>query len=304
MINIKVSNETALLRAVVVGVADDFGGIPNFEDCYDPKSKEHVLAGNFSVNEICVSEMDALVSVFYKYKIKVYRPLNIKGLNQIFSRDIAFVIEDKLILPNIIEDRIKELDAINYVLNEVSSIDKIKMPEESRVEGGDVILCDQYIFVGYSEKEDFEKYTVARTNREGIDFLAKSFPTKVVKGLELNKSDDNARDNALHLDCCFQPIGKDMAILYKGGLKNKKDLDFLIEYFGKEKIIEIDREEMYHMNANVFSISEKVIVSDKGFVRLNTELRERGFIVEEVSYSEIAKMSGLLRCSTMPLVRE
>ena len=27
MINIKVSNETALLRAVVVGVADDFGGI-------------------------------------------------------------------------------------------------------------------------------------------------------------------------------------------------------------------------------------------------------------------------------------
>ena len=304
MINIKVSNETASLRAVIVGIADDFGGIPNVEDCYDPKSKEHVLAGNFSVNEICIKEMDALVSVFNKYKIKVYRPLNIKGLNQIFSRDIAFVIEDKLILPNIIEDRIKELDAINYVLNEIISIDKIKMPEESRVEGGDVILCDQHIFVGYSEKEDFEKYTVARTNSEGIDFLAKSFPTKVVKGLELNKSDDNARYNALHLDCCFQPIGKDMAILYRGGLKKKEDLEFLIEYFGEEKIIEIDREEMYHMNANVFSISEKVIVSEKRFVRLNTELRQRGFVVEEVSYSEIAKMSGLLRCSTMPLLRE
>ena len=95
-----------------------------------------------------------------------------------------------------------------------------------------------------------------------------------------------------------------MAILYRGGLKKKEDLEFLIEYFGEEKIIEIDREEMYHMNANVFSISEKVIVSEKRFVRLNTELRQRGFVVEEVSYSEIAKMSGLLRCSTMPLLRE
>ena len=57
------------------------------------------------------------------------------------------------------------------------------------------------------------------------------------------------------------------------------------------------------MNANVFSISENVIVSEKGFTRLNTELRKRGFTVEEVPYAEIAKMEGLLRCSTMPLIR-
>ena len=61
---------------------------------------------------------------------------------------------------------------------------------------------------------------------------------------------------------------------------------------------------MYNMNANVFSISENVIVSEKRFTRLNIELRKRGFTVEEVSYAEIAKMEGLLRCSTMPLIRE
>lgn len=58
------------------------------------------------------------------------------------------------------------------------------------------------------------------------------------------------------------------------------------------------------MNSNVFSISEEVIVSEKGFTRLNIELRKRGFKVEEVPYTEIAKMEGLLRCSTMPLIRQ
>jgi N-dimethylarginine dimethylaminohydrolase len=61
---------------------------------------------------------------------------------------------------------------------------------------------------------------------------------------------------------------------------------------------------MYNMNSNVFSISENIVVSEKGFTRLNTELRKRGFIVEEIQYSEIAKMEGLLRCSTMPLKRK
>ena len=58
------------------------------------------------------------------------------------------------------------------------------------------------------------------------------------------------------------------------------------------------------MNSNVFSISPEIIVSEQGFVRLNNELRKRGFQVEEVAYAEIAKMEGLLRCSTMPLRRK
>ena len=32
--------------------------------------------------------------------------------------------------------------------------------------------------------------------------------------------------------------------------------------------------------------------------------RKKGFTVEKVPYSEIAKQEGLLRCSTLPLIRE
>ena len=304
MMKPNIHNETASLQVMVVGIAKDMGGVPSIEKCFDPKSKEHVLAGTYPQEKDCIKEMDALVKVFEKYNVKVYRPENIKGLNQIFTRDIAFVIDDKLVIPNIIENRKKETAAIDKILNQIAKEDIIKMPKGAREEGGDVMPWNEYIFVGYSEKEDFEKYTVARTNKAGLEFLETSFPNKIVKGFELNKSDDNPKDNALHLDCCFQPIGKNMAIMYKDGFKHQSDIDFLINYFGEENIIEVTKEEMYNMTSNVFSISEKVIISEKGFIRLNNELRKRGFIVEEIPFSEIAKMEGLLRCSTIPLIRE
>ena len=304
MISINVHNEIAQLKAVLLGIADDFGGTPSLEACYDPKSKEHIIAGTYPVEKDLIKEIEGLCAVLEKHGVKVFRPENIKGLNQIFTRDIAFVIEGKLVLPNIIADRKQEAEAITNVLNQINAEDIIRMPENTRVEGGDVMLCNEYIFVGYSEKEDFAKYKVSRTNKAGIEFLTTIFPEKIVKGFELNKSDVDAQENALHLDCCFQPLGKGMAILYKEGFKNQEDVDFLTNYFGVENIIEITKQEMYNMYSNVFSIAENIIVSEKGFTRLNAKLKKRGFVVEEIPYAETAKMEGLLRCSTMPLIRE
>ena len=163
---INITNETTKLRAVLVGIADDFGHTPTIEECYDPKSKEHVLLGTFSKNDVCKKEIEGLVTVFKKYNVEVYRPRNIKGLNQIFTRDIAFAIEDKLVLPNIIKDRREEIEAIDFLLDQIKDLDKIKMPKGARAEGGDVILWNEYIFVGYSQHEDFEKYKVSRTNED------------------------------------------------------------------------------------------------------------------------------------------
>ena len=61
---------------------------------------------------------------------------------------------------------------------------------------------------------------------------------------------------------------------------------------------------MYNMNSNIFSISEDVVISEEKFTRLNNWLRSHGITVEEVPYSQIAKQEGLLRCSTLPLIRD
>lgn len=303
MLEINVHNETSRLEAVVLGLPDDFGGTPKLEECYDPKSREFVLKGLFPNQQSIIEEMNAVLNVFIKYDVKVYRPENIPSLNQIFCRDIGFVIEDKFIIPNIISDRSDEVDALAYLHLQFEEGSIINMPENTRVEGGDVMLCNEYVFVGYSEAQDFEKYQVSRTNKAAVEFLQSAFPNKQIKGFELNKSDINPRENALHLDCCFQPIGNNSAIIYKDGFKNLSDVDFLTDYFGAENIIFITKDEMYQMNSNVFSISPQVIISEKNFHRLNDELRKRGFTVEEVPYAEISKMEGLLRCSTLPLRR-
>ena len=304
MIKLNVNNETSRLRAVVLGTAVSNGGVPNIKDCYDPKSMEHVLAGTYPKESDMVNEMESFAQVLEKYNVKVYRPEVIENYNQIFSRDIAFVIEDKFIEANILPDREREYKAINNVISQINPENVIVLPEECHVEGGDVMPWYNYIFVGTYTGKDYPDFITARTNKAAVLELQKLFPHKIVKSFELRKSNTNAKENALHLDCCFQPIGKNKAIIHKNGFLIEKEYEWLLNFFGKENVFEITKEEMYQMNSNVFSISEEVIISEIKFTRLNNWLRKQGFIVEEVHYSEIAKQEGLLRCSTMPLIRD
>jgi|TARA_B110000093_G_scaffold183246_1_gene232981 N-dimethylarginine dimethylaminohydrolase len=304
MLNLNIQNETSRLRAVVLGSVKNNGPVPKLEDCYDPKSAEHVAAGTYPKIEDMVLEMEAVAKVFEKYHVKVFRPNQIENYNQIFTRDIAFVIEDKFIKANILPDRAQEIDAIQYVIDQIAPENLVTLPEEAHVEGGDVMSWNEYIFVGTYSGEDYSDYITARTNTDAVIALQELFPNKMVKSFELRKSNIDAKNNALHLDCCFQPIGTDKAIIHRNGFLIEKEYQFLIDLFGKENVFEITSEEMYNMNSNVFSISEKVIISEQKFTRLNTWLREQGFIVEEVPYAEIAKQEGLLRCSTLPLIRD
>ncbi|RED42164.1 N-dimethylarginine dimethylaminohydrolase [Winogradskyella eximia] len=301
---LNIQNETSRLKAVILGIAESIGPVPSLEDAYDPKSVQHIKAGTYPKESDMVKEIEAVAAVLKKYGVKVYRPKVIKDYNQIFSRDIAFVIEDKLIEANILPDREREYEAIQHVLYEIGEENIIVLPEECHVEGGDVMPWNDYIFIGTYSGEDYSDYITARTNMDAVIAIQELFPNKTVKAFELRKSNTDPKENALHLDCCFQPIGKDKAILHKNGFLIEKEYQWLVDFFGKDNIFEITKEEMYHMNSNIFSISEEVIISEKNFTRLNTWLREKGFTVEEVHYSEIAKQEGLLRCSTLPLIRE
>ena len=302
--NLNIQNETSRLKAVVLGTAVSNGPTPKVEECYDPKSIENVLAGTYPVEADMVKEMDAFEEVLKKYGVQVFRPTILKDVNQIFARDIGFVIEDKFIKSNILPNRIDEINAISHVYQQISPDKIIIPPEEVHIEGGDVMPWNEYIFVGMYSGDDYADYITARTNMEAVNFLQDLFPHKKVKAFELRKSNTKPRENALHLDCCFQPIGRDKAILHKNGFLQESDYDFLLDYFGADQVFEISKDEMYDMNSNIFSISEEVIVSEKGFTRLNAWLREQGFVVEEVPYAEIGKQEGLLRCSTLPLIRE
>ena len=304
MLNLHVTNETSRLKAVVLGTALNNGPTPTVEEAYDPKSLEHIQAGTYPLEADMVKEMEAFNQVFQKYNVKVFRPEIIEDYNQIFSRDIGFVIDDVFVKANILPDRERELDAIRYVIDQMNPDKVVRPPEEVHIEGGDVMLWNDYIFIGTYKGSDYKDYITARTNMQGVQYIKELFPNKIVKEFDLVKSKIEPRDNALHLDCCFQPVGKDKGIIYKSGFREEADYMYLINLFGKENLFHIDREEMYHMNSNIFSIDTNVVVSERNFTRLNNWLREKGFVVEEIPYAEISKQEGLLRCSTLPLIRD
>lgn len=304
MLQLNVKNESSRLRAVVLGSAISNGPTPTVEEAYDPKSLEHIIAGTYPVEDDMIKEMEAFNQVFQKYDVQVFRPEMIENYNQIFTRDIGFVIDDIFIKANILPDRERELEAIQYIIDQINPAKVVRPPEEVHIEGGDVMLWNDYIFIGTYKGSDYKDYITARTNMAGVNYIKELFPNKIVKEFDLVKSKIEARDNALHLDCCFQPVGTNKGIIYKSGFREEADYMYLVKLFGKENLFHITRDEMYNMNSNVFSIAPDVVVSEQNFTRLNTWLRENGFTVEEIPYAEIAKQEGLLRCSTLPLIRD
>jgi N-dimethylarginine dimethylaminohydrolase len=304
MMQLNITNETNRLKSVVLGTAESNGPTPTVEEAYDPKSIEHILAGTYPLEKDMVYEMESFAQVLKKHGVKVYRPELLKEVNQIFTRDIGFVIDDTFIIANILPDREEEIEAIQHIIKQMHSARVKRPPVEVHIEGGDVLLWNDYIFIGTYRGADYPDIQTARTNKHGVEYIRRLFPNKKVVDFDLVKSTTEARDNALHLDCCFQPVGIDKAIIYKDGFREVKEYEFLKNLFGEENLFHITREEMYEMNSNVFSIAPDIVVSERNFTRLNDWLRSHDIMVEEIPYAEISKQEGLLRCSTLPLERD
>ena len=302
---LNIKNETGKLKSVVLGQPKSMGPDPTLEESYDAKSYHTIQHDVYPTEKDITDEMDAFEAVLRKHDVKVYRPEIIEDYNQVFARDVAFVIEDKMIISNVIADRADEQEAYRKIFEKVEWRKIVNLPDTAHIEGGDVIVWNDFLFIGTCFSEDYRNFKTARTNEYAIEILKEYFPKKRIIDLELKKSDTVPYEGILHLDCTFNPVGKDKCIIYKDGFVDESDYRLILDIFGEENCFHVTKEEMFDMNPNIFSISPEIIVSDKAFGRMNKFLREEwNFTVEEIPYREISKMGGLLRCSTMPLVRE
>ncbi len=303
--NLNIKNETSTLKAVVLGQPGSIGKIPEPNHTYDAMSYESVMNGVYPTEESIYKEMSGFEKVLLKYGVQVFRPWTLENCNQVFARDVAFVIDDKIINSNIIPDREDEKEAYEIIYDQIAYNKIFNLPEKAHVEGGDVVLYNDFVFVGLYTGKNYADLKTARTNLYAFNFLKEIFPEKNLVPLEMVKHDTNPYQNVLHLDCTFMPVAHNKALIYKNGFRFEKDYQQIIDIFGKKNIFEISEIEMYHMTTNIFSISPDIVVSEQHFDRLNNHLEfEWGMTVEKVPYSEISKMGGLLRCSTLPLIRE
>tara|TARA_B100001057_G_scaffold444520_1_gene481514 strand:- start:34632 stop:35543 length:912 start_codon:yes stop_codon:yes gene_type:complete len=303
MIKINIQNEYSPLKTVILGIAEDVGPPPNEKDVYDPGSLFHIQNNSYPLQKDLLIEIDNFHEKLLKHDIDVIRPKNISDCNQIFTRDLGFVISNIFFMSNIVPNREKEIKGIEDIIKRFN-VGVIKLPDFMHIEGGDVIIHNDKIFIGTYSDKDYSSFITARTNNESIKYLKMMIPGFEIIPIDIKKSNTNIYENTLHLDCCFQTISENKAIICPDGFKNSEDIKTIVKIFGEENVFKAQLEEFTKLTSNVLVVSPDVIISHSKFTRLNSWLRNKSILVEEVDYTNVSKMSGLFRCSTLPLNRE
>lgn len=286
--SIAVDDETSPLETVIVGIADS-PGPPRVDNEW---SKEAIHTGRYSDEAHLVPCVEEFVKVLTAAGVNVLRPVNRPDLLQVFTRDIGFAVGGVFIKGRMKESsRAAEYSMIEHHVRAAAEV-VITPPKSVIVEGGDVVLYRDVIFVGVGR----------RTNESAVDFLEDVFPKRNVVAVHLVHGTDDPHSDVLHLDCAFAPVGRDSALVFAGGFKH--GIGPVADHFPADKRIELTGDDLYDLTCNILSISPDHVVSCDGFRALNAQLEERGIKVSTVSYDAVRRLGGLLRCSTLPLRRK
>lgn len=201
---------------------------------------------------------------------------------QVFTRDIGFTIGSGIFTAKMAspvrqgEERVFK-----------SWLDGQALPYTSLtaapIEGGDILIDTDTIFAGISSRTSIKAVSQLRS-------LIEDFAVRPVR----------FKAEYLHLDCVFNIISADEALIYPEAV-HKDDLAMLASRY---RLIEVPKDEQFTLATNVLSIGDKKILSLPVNKKTNMALRKRGYQVIETDISEIIKSGGSFRCCTMPVNRE
>ncbi|CAM3188038.1 arginine deiminase family protein [Filibacter tadaridae] len=200
---------------------------------------------------------------------------------QVFTRDIGFTVGDDIFVAEMASDiRKGEEEALEDWLDDE---DIEFQTTTNRVEGGDVIVDRDRVYVGVS----------SRTSKEAIQKLKKDLPKHKIIPIPFN-------EKYLHLDCVFNILSPEVGLIFPKAIE-QKTIDKLATQY---ELIEVSEEEQFTMGTNVLSIGDKKVFSLPQNKNVNAQIRAHGFEVIEIDFSEIIKSGGSFRCCSMPVVRE
>lgn len=201
---------------------------------------------------------------------------------QVFTRDIGFAIGNRLFISEMANEIRQGEEKIlsSWLADNQLPYEKIS---DHEIEGGDVLVDGKKVFVGIS----------SRTSHTSVEKLSEK-----LKGYEVIPIPFD--EKYLHLDCVFNILSPEDALIFPEAL-DKKSVQLLKSMY---KTIEVNAEEQFSMGTNVLSIGNKKVFSLPMNQEVNRAMRERGYFVIEVDFSEIIKSGGSFRCCTMPIKRK
>jgi N-dimethylarginine dimethylaminohydrolase len=199
---------------------------------------------------------------------------------QVFTRDIGFTVGQEIFVAEMASDiRKGEEEALEEFLADEN------IPYQTttdRVEGGDIIVDRDKVYVGIS----------SRTSEEAVRNLQRNLPNHNIIRVPFN-------EKYLHLDCVFNILSPEIGLIFPEALSEE-----MVETLSRSyKLIEVSPEEQFTMGTNVLSIGGGKVFSLPQNKQVNAAMRAHGFEVIEVDFSEIIKSGGSFRCCSMPLER-
>lgn len=246
------------------------------------ETQEHFIDEGIHI-ERALQQHEEFVKTLKNHDIDVILlPYHKKYPEQVFTRDIGFTLGQTIFVANMATDvRAGEENVLKQWLED-EEISYYNLVEEL-IEGGDVVIDRDTVYVGLSN----------RTNQKAADQLKRLLTDFQIVTIPF-------KERYLHLDCVFNVISPDVALIYPKAL-SQKEIDL---FASRYDLIEVSEEEQFQLGTNVLSIGNKRLFSLPVNTNVNNQLRKRGFEVIEVDITEIIKSGGSFRCCTLPILRE
>ncbi|MCQ9184345.1 N-dimethylarginine dimethylaminohydrolase [Streptomyces sp. IBSBF 2953] len=204
---------------------------------------------------------------------------------QHYPRDIAFVIDHVLVMARLnATQRRPEADALAPLLTGAPHVAHL---DEGTIEGGDVALHTGTVLVGLGEE----------TSPKGVGALQRALAhhgvDREVRPVRF------AVDGIVHLDDHFTIVAPDTALIHREVFP-LGELRFFEQHFA---LVDVTDAEARAVQANVLAIAPDTVIVTAGSDRIAGQLAARGLEVLAVDYSEVTRIPGSLRCTTLPLTR-
>jgi N-dimethylarginine dimethylaminohydrolase len=229
----------------------------------------------------------AFIEVMERNGVEVLFAEAVPGcFTQHYTRDIGFAIDDTFFCANPRRHaRQRELEGLRNLLPRFSKVARL---ENGTIEGGNVIVDEQYIIVGLGEE----------TSKEGIDCLRRK-----CRELRIDRDIitlEFAHRGIIHLDTRFNIPSRGIGLVHPKSFKTES-LKWLENRF--DLIVATD-EETANVEINTFALSPRKLVMRERSHRLALLLESKGIETILIDFSEVTKLPGSFRCATLPIERE
>jgi|GEM_PF-594459 N-dimethylarginine dimethylaminohydrolase len=300
-------SETGTLREVIIGFPDNMLG---FERSANRTQEAHVARGDHPTPEATVREFRAFKKLLEGHGVRVHIPIRHETREQIYTRDIGFVIGDTYFVANMAESqRHGEIGGIWHLISQLPNL--VRVPKGVHIEGGNVIVDGDIVYLGLGQRTNGAAVEFLRRqlrNVSGGRFTLEPVHLKTANSMgSLSAANDDGNmdfindddEDALHLDCAFMPVGERHALIYPQVMRN------IPESMKQRTWIQLTGPEQALLGTNILSLSPKKVVSRDApiMARLNEEMREAGIEVLTIPFDQAVKCGGSFRCCTQPIVR-